>query len=339
MVPSFYFRPISNLQFVSKLVERAAADQLQSYLVKNNLFPTLQSAYRPNHSTETALLKIKNDILMNMDKQHATLLILLDLSAAFDTVDHQILLNRLRTEFGVSGKVLDWFASHLSNRSQKVTVDGVLSDWFGIDFGVPQGSCLGPLLFVIYSSKLFNIVNKHLPNVHAYADDTQLYLAFKPGNHANKTAAVSSIKSCIRDLQNWMLIDKLKLNPDKTEFLILGTRQQLEKVITSHLVVGESRICPSTKVKNLGSWFDPNLDMVSHINNICSSPFYYLYNIRRIRKYLSCQSTTSLIHAFITSKLDYCNNLLYGLPTIHISKLQRVQNAAARLASVISLPF
>ena len=120
------FRPISNLQFVSKLVERAAADQLQSHLVKNNLFPTLQSAYHPNHIIETALLKIKNDILMNMDKQHATLLILLDLSAAFDTVDHQILLNRLRTDFGVSGKVLDWFASYLSNRSQNVTVDGVL---------------------------------------------------------------------------------------------------------------------------------------------------------------------------------------------------------------------
>ena len=112
------FRPISNLQFVSKLVERAAADQLQSHWIKNNLFPTLQSAYRPNHSTETALLKIKNDILMNMDKQHVTLLILQDLSAAFDTVDHQILLNRLRTEFGVSG--------YLSNRSQRVTVDGVL---------------------------------------------------------------------------------------------------------------------------------------------------------------------------------------------------------------------
>ena len=270
---------------------------------------------------------------MNMDKQHATLLILLDLSAAFDTVDHQILLNRLRTEFGVSGKVLDWFASYLSNRSQKVTVDGVLSDRFGIDFGVPQGSCLGPLLFVIYSSKLFNIVSRHLPNVHAYADDTQLYLAFKPGNYANETAAVSSIQSCIRDLQNWMLMDKLKLNPEKTEFLILGTRQQLEKVITSHLVVGESRICSSTKVKKLGSWFDPNLDMISHINNICSSSFYYLYNIRRIRKYLSHQSATSLIHAFITSKLDYCSSLLYGLPTIHINKLQRVQNAAARLVT------
>ena len=131
------FRPISNLQFVSKLVERAAADQLQSHLIKNNLFPTLLSGYRPNHSTETALLKIKNDILMNMDKQHATRLILLDLGAASDTVDHRILLNRLCTEFSMSGKVQDWFASYLLNRSQKVTVDGVLSDRFGIDFWGP----------------------------------------------------------------------------------------------------------------------------------------------------------------------------------------------------------
>ena len=141
-------------------------------------------------------------MINNMDKQHATLLILLDLSAAFNTVEHQILLNRLRTEFGLSGNVLDWFASYLSNRFQKVTVDGVLSNRFGIDFGVPQGSWLGPLLFVIYSSKLFNIVNKHLPNVHAYVDGTQLYLAFKPGNYANETAAVSSIRSCIRDVQS-----------------------------------------------------------------------------------------------------------------------------------------
>ena len=180
---------------------------------------------------------------LNMDKQHAMLLILLDLSAAFDTVDHQILLNRLHTECGVSGKVFDWFGSYLSNRSQKVTVDGILPDWFGIDFGVTQGSCLSSLLFFIYSSKLFNIVSRHLPNVHAYADDTQLYLAFKPINYANETAAVSSIQSCIRDLQNWMLMDKLKLNYLNL-FLILGTRQQLEKVITSHLklVVGESHI-------------------------------------------------------------------------------------------------
>ena len=128
-------------------------------------------------------------------------------------------------------------------------------------------------------------------------------------------------------------MDTLKLNPDKTKFLILGTRQQLEKVITSHLVVGESRISPSTKVKNLGSGFDSNLDMLSNVNNICSSSFYYIYNIRRIRKYLSHRTAISLIHEFITSKLDYRNSLLYGLPTSHINKLQRVQNTAARLVT------
>ena len=128
-------------------------------------------------------------------------------------------------------------------------------------------------------------------------------------------------------------MDRLKLNPDKTKFLILGTRQQLEKVITSHLVVGESRISPSTKVKNLGSGFDSNLDMLSNVNNICSSSFYYIYNIRRIRRYLSHRAAISLIHEFITSKLDYCNSLLYGLPTSHINKLQRVQNTAARLVT------
>ena len=131
-------------------------------------------------------------------------------------------------------------------------------------------------------------------------------------------------------------MDRLKLNSNKTEFLILGTRQQLEKVITSHLVVGDSRISPSTKVKNLGSWFDPNLDMISHINNICSSSFYYLYNIRRIRKYLSHQSAISLIHAFITSKLDYCNSLLRGLPANHINKEKSARTSKTKPGSHLS---
>ena len=123
------------------------------------------------------------------------------------------------------------------------------------------------------------------------------------------------------------MMDRLKLNPDNTEFLILGTRQQLEKV-----VVSESQISPSTNWKTW-DWFDSNLDMLSHVNNICSSSFYYIYNIHRIRKYLSHQTAISLIRAFITSIWDYCNSLLYGLPTIHIDKLQRVENASARLVT------
>ena len=330
------FRPVCNLPFVSKLTEKTAAVQLSSYLVTNNLFPLLQSAYRPHHSTETALLKVKNDILMNMDKQHVTLLVLLDLSAAFDTVNHVILLDRLKTEFGVSGTVLDWFASYLSDRSQRVSIDGVMSEKFDLDCGVPQGSCLGPLLFVIYSSKLFQIIQTHLPDAHCYADDSQLYLSFKPGNVSCEKIALHAMELCIADIKTWMLSDKLKLNSEKTEFLIIGTRQQLSKINVPDLsiAIGDCRVEPSTEpVKNLGSWFDSQLTMVPHINKSCGAAFYHLHNIRRIRKYLSRQAAEALVHAFVTSKIDYCNSLLYGLPSTHIQKLQRVQNAAARLVT------
>ena len=131
---------------------------------------------------------------------------------------------------------------------------------------------------------------------------------------------------------------KLKLHPDKTEFII-WTRQRLEKVKTSHLIVSESRINSLPQIRNFGSWSDSNLDMLSHVNSICSSSFYYIYNIRKIRKYLSHQTAISLVRAFITSKLDYCSSLLYGLPTIHINKLQRVQNAAAKLVTTCNTPL
>ena len=143
------------------------------FMTANNLFPVLQSAYRQNHSTETALLKVKNDLLLNMDKGHVTLLVMLDLSAAFDTVDHGILLHRLQSKLGLRDKALSWFKSYLAGRTQQVSVNGSLSDKFSLSCGVPQGSCLGPLLFT--ASSLFDIMKSHLPSVHTYADDTQLY--------------------------------------------------------------------------------------------------------------------------------------------------------------------
>ena len=173
-------RPVSNLQFVSKLTERAVFEQTHAHMTNCDLYPPMQSAYRKCHSTETALLKVQNDIFMNMNRQHVTLLVLLDLSAAFDTVDHNILLDRLHNSFGIkdTAHALNWFASCVSNRSQRVSVDldGCLSDSFSLPHGVPQGSCLGPLLFTIYASELFKVIEEHLPAAHAYADDTQLYI-------------------------------------------------------------------------------------------------------------------------------------------------------------------
>ena len=180
-------RPVSNLQFVSKITERAVFDQVYAHVMNNELFPELQSAYRKSNSTETALVKIVNDILLDLNRQHVSLLVLLDLSAAFGTVDHTILLRRLETLFGVTGDALKWIASYLSTRSQRVTINGVLSNRFDLSFGVPQGSCLGPFLFSAYASKLFQVIKNHLPNAYACADDTQLYLSFKPDSSMGET--------------------------------------------------------------------------------------------------------------------------------------------------------
>ena len=187
-----------------------------------------------------------------MNKQHVTLLVLLDLSAAFDTVDHNVLLSRLHSKFGISGTALEWFRSYLNNgRSQSGMVQGNLSQSLNLDLGVPQGSCLGPLLITIYASKLFDVIKVHLPTVHCYADDTQLYVSFSPNISTGQFEAVTAIQHCVDNIRNWMTSDKLLLNDDKTEFLMIGTKQQLAKVNIDHILIGDCVIRPKGVVKNL----------------------------------------------------------------------------------------
>ena len=152
------YRPVSNLAYASKLVETVVAKQLQHYLFSNDLFAISQSTYRPNHSTETALLKVTNDILLNMNDQRVTLLLLLDLSAAFDTVDHDTLLHRLQFPFGVIGKVLSWFSSYLSGRSQQIAINDTLSAESELQCGVPVWARYYLLSIRGNSSRLSNII-------------------------------------------------------------------------------------------------------------------------------------------------------------------------------------
>ena len=173
------FRPISNLPFLSKVIEKVIAAQLTSYVEDNNLCELFQSAYRRNHSTETALIRVHNDIAMAIDKGHSVILVLLDLSAAFDTVDHCKLLLRLNTRFGICDKALEWFRSYLSGRTQFVKVNNGISFSHSISQGVPQGSVLGPILYSLYTSPLGDIARGHGLNIHFYADDTQLYITFE----------------------------------------------------------------------------------------------------------------------------------------------------------------
>jgi len=154
------YRPVSNLSFVSKLVERVAVIQLTDYLESHQLMPLLQSAYRRHHSTETALLKVLSDVLTAADDKKVTLLALLDLSPAFDCVDHNILLSTLQSRFGLDGIVLAWIRSFLSDRVQRVCFGGCLSAVLLLIYGVPQESVLGPLLFLLYTAEVFTIIEE-----------------------------------------------------------------------------------------------------------------------------------------------------------------------------------
>ena len=160
---------------------------------------------------------------------------------------------------GITGTALKWFNSYLSDRKQRILINGSYSSDFHLPQGVPQGSCLGPLLFTLYASKLFDVVESHLPNVHAYANDTQLYISFKPVCSAAETDAVDALQACIRDIRTWMVQDKLQLNDAKTEFLIIGTRvhrAKLNKVMINDLQVGEVKVSAVYSVRILGAWFD-----------------------------------------------------------------------------------
>ena len=169
------FRPVSNLSFVSKLVERAVCDQLMEHVTNTGKLEDLQSAYRSRHSTESALLKVKTDLLDAMDNQKVTCLILLDLSAAFDTVSHELLLNRLKFRFGITGSALSWIEFYLTQRSQKVIIDDFESDHITLTHGVPQGSVVGPILYTLFMSPLGNLCRSHGVRYHGYANVTQNY--------------------------------------------------------------------------------------------------------------------------------------------------------------------
>ena len=201
-------------------------------MTDNSVYPEMQSSYRKGHSTETALLRVVNDILMKMNSQEVTLLVMLDLSAAFDNVNHDILLKRLHEELGIADLALRWFESYLHNRVQKVGIDGSTSNPFDLCCGVPQGSCLGPILFIIYASKLFKIIEHELPSAHCYADDTQLYLSFKP-NSTSQDQVLQAMENCIEKIRRWMIHNRLLINNSNTELILIGSKQQLSNLQAS----------------------------------------------------------------------------------------------------------
>ena len=322
------FRPISNLNFISKVLERIIHARISSHLESFPSITPFQSAYRQFHSTETALLRYpQRDLLLAINKQKVSALVLLDLSAAFDTIDHKILLSRLSSFYGLSNTALNLIASYLLDRTQSVSIQSHSTPPSNILTGIPQGSVLGPLLFSLYTSPISQIFTKASISYHLYADDTQIYISFSPSQSYD---SLSLLSSTLDEVYAWLTSNRLSVNPSKTEFLIIGNLQQRNKIQSSSIVFCGSIISPSTSAQNLGVTFDSSLSLTKHISSICKSAYYQIRQLRQIRSSLDISSAIILANSLVISKLGYCNSLLNGLPKSSINRLQVVQNSLAR---------
>ncbi len=322
------YRPISNLSFLSKLTERIVLQRLSVHLSSNDLFNNHQSAYTKHRSTETVLLSVCNTITNAMSKQQLTGVCMLDLSAAFDTIDHSILLERLSTWFGIRGSVLTWFTSYLMDRTLSVNVNGYSSLPNDLKYGVPQGSVLGPILFNLYTTPLSSLISSHSLDHDLFADDTQMYTCFTPNSYSD---AATCLQHTFQSISAWMSANFLALNPSKTEFMLFGTPQQLSKLNDPCLSISSDiSITPASSVRNLGVVFDEHLSFHEHITKISQACFFHIRDLRRIRQFLTLETASTIGSALVQSKLDYCNSLLLNLPSCEIDRLQFVQNSLAR---------
>ena len=318
------YRPVSNLSLVSKIVETAINEQLQSYFSANGLLSPYQSAYRKGHSVESALTHVYSSLLKELDRGRSVFLILLDLSAAFDTISHTRLIEVLHNRFGICSKALDLIKSYLTNRVSHVKINNSLSNPTTPTVGVPQGSVLGPVLFNCIMAQLPSILKSIGIDSHIYADDTQFWVSFRP---EDELVARSRIQRAFKVIGKFMTDNSLQLNADKTQFLPVS-RSDIEFAplsISDGIVIE-----PSNKVRNLGVIFDRQLSFRSYAGEVRKSGFFHLRRLKCLRRIIPTDCLETLIHAYVSSRIDFCNILLNDHTDQLQNLFQSVQNACAK---------
>ena len=329
------YRPVSNLQFLGKLIERIVDTRLDEHIESNDLHCNNQYGYKKKHSTEILLIKIVNDLLLSCDRKIPTLLMLLDLSAAFDTVDQDKMLFILKNRYGVRGVALKWFESFLKGRTQKVLVKDQYSDSESLDFGVAQGSILGPKLFNLYAQSFGSTLESKVNVVvEGYADDHQVQKKFSI--IFQFSFLTEGIQNIFDVAESWMFEYFLKINSTKTLMVIVAPPSVLENIVIRGTFINGCCIRFVSEAKNLGVILDSSLSFSSQVKKVVKACFRTLRKLTRIRRFLTKDELKLLACALVLSQLDYCNALYYHLKSDTLRMLQSVQNTAARIVTKVN---
>ena len=299
-----------------------------------NLYNTCQSAYRPGHSTETAILKVVDNLFLSLSKGNISVLALLDFSSAFDTIDHPILVHRLHKDLGITDTFLQWSSSYPTDLTHYVSLSNNCSAFAPVHSGVTQCSVIVPMLFTMYVKPLSAIIDSNSIIHHSFAVDLQLQMSAPPDRISE---LLHTMQSCINDVKAWATENMPKLNDTKTELMfVTSKRTKLLHNLSTSITIGNAQIPFKQSVKKLGFTLDCHLTMNAHVNNIAWTCYSELGRLASIRRFLTSTATATLVSAFVLSRIDYCNSLLFGSTRDVTYHLQRIQNYAARV--ILRLP-
>ena len=311
------YRPISLLPSFSKIFEKVIYQQTYSYFQTHNLLYSSQYGFRSGHSTELAGLEIVDRIIQELDKNEIPINIYLDLSKAFDTLDHDILLQKLKF-YGITGINLDVFKNYLSGRRQYVDFENVNSDIMHIKTGVPQGSVLGPLLFIVYINDIANASN--IFKCISYADDTTLTSILSLFGLNNTPHMYDNINTELDKISEWLKINKLSLNVDKTKFMLFHMPQ---KNIETPIIIIDNTVIECVDSFNfLGIYLDKYMNWKRHTDYIASKISKSIGILNRLKHILPTEIKLMIYNSLILSHINY-GILIWGYHSDRLYKLQK----------------